>query len=770
LPDRRTAVVPGLLVAAVLAGLWLGFDVSVGELARFVGYECVFIGLPGIAVYRALSRRPGGALRQVAIGWPLGYALEIGAFALTAALDLRALLPVIPLAATGVAAGYLWHARRRVEGEEDTPGEKAPAALPLPPAAVWAVAAVVTVALGYLALGYFTETPLPDEVASVSYYQDNVWDIELVAEAKNHWPMEDPSVAGEPLRYHTYAFIHMAAVSQVTGIEPSTLLFRLVPAWLMLLVGLQVVALGRALGGSVWTGPLAVALVLLVGELDLDPERPAPFADTFFVNFPLSPTFLFGVPLFLAIATLLLVALARREAPGLRGWMVVLILLLACGGAKASILPVVLGALVLWLAWAWLREDALPRAALVGLGVGVSAFAISYALLYTGGGAGGFSFEVFGFTDFTVIAELIEPATRSPLGDALLTGATGLLGAAALVLPTLGILWVIGKRRLRLEAEEAWLLALFLAALGAFFVLADPSLDQAYFLNYGYIAGCVLSARGILIFLERSRATWNRTGAVLGGLVASALLAGALAALIIYVPGADKAGLGHLALGYAIAALAIAALALRASRTALRRKATAGAGVALLLAISLGLLNTPLDNGVPVAEKLDADQPLYQADDPTVNRGLTRDLYDGLRWVRDHTEKDSVIAVNNHSLDAAGQHSVYFYYTAFAERRAFLESWQYTNASQEIGYERVGLGEELPFGHRRKLNAAAFDRASPEALEKMRTEYGVDYLLVDKLHGGASPKLRRLGDPTFENGALAVYRLGPASLLRGASG
>jgi hypothetical protein len=242
-------------------------------------------------------------------------------------------------------------------------------------------------------------------------------------------------------------------------------------------------------------------------------------------------------------------------------------------------------------------------------------------------------------------------------------------------------------------------------------------------------------------------------------LLAGALTAGAVAALVLHAPGSEPAGAGRLAAGYGLAALAIVALAVWASRSAAGRMAGMGAGTALLLTIALGALNAPLDYGVPVASALRAGDPVHPTDDPVNDRGLTAELYTGLRWIRDHTSSDDVIAVNNHSLNSTGLESRYYYYSALTERRVFLESWLYAPESHELGYERVARGEVFPFPERMALNDAAFDRAGPAALRELRTRYGVDYLVVDKLHGTASPRLRRLGPPAFENEAVTVYRL-----------
>jgi hypothetical protein len=743
-------------VAVVGAALLLGFGVTPWELCRYAAYEVFLVGLPGVLVYRALARDPGTILRQVAIGWPLGCVIEIGAFALTATLDLRDLFPAVPLLVAGVAA--LWLHRSKRQGDRRHASE-----IPLPPAAAWSVAAVVALALSYLAVGYFTQTPLPHDTASVSYPPDNVWDIGLVAEAKHHWPMQSPSVSGEPFRYQIFVFVHMAAVSQVTGIEPSTILFRLFPAGLISLVAVGVAALGRRFGPSPWVGPLAVALVLLVGELDLLPEQATPFASPFFDDLALSPTFLFGIPPFLAVTTLVLTFVESEQRPSLGELALLAALMVGCAGAKGSILPVVLGGLVLLLGWNWLRRRDLPRSLLAVLAMAVAVFGLIYVLLYSGGGNAGFGLDVFDFTHFTVFDGLVNPGSRGPVGDFLLTGAIGSLSLVAMLLPTLGIIWVLARPG-SLEPGEAWLLATFAAGLGAFLLLSQPGESQIYFLYYGYIAACVVSARGILSALGRAQAGRERSLRATGGMVAAALAVGGAAAVVLYVRGSATAGLGRLAIGYGLAALAILVLAKVALRLSGRNLRILEA--ALLLTICLGLLNTPIDAGVPAVEDLAAGRPLHPTDQPE-QQGMTDGLRDGLTWLRQHSGPNDVIAVNNHTLDRDGFDSRYFYYSAFAERRVFLESWLYTSDADEIGDARVAAGEELPFPNRQGLNTAVFE-GDREAARRLASDYGVRYLLVDRLHAPAGGLGRLgLGPPVFQNQAVAIYRLEPNALRAG---
>src|SRR4051812_20741668 len=96
---------PALAVGVVAACLELGYGVGLGDFLLYLGYESLFVVLPGFLVYRALSSRPGPALRQLAIGWSLGYALEILAFMATASTGSRPLFAIYPLV-VGIPAAY----------------------------------------------------------------------------------------------------------------------------------------------------------------------------------------------------------------------------------------------------------------------------------------------------------------------------------------------------------------------------------------------------------------------------------------------------------------------------------------------------------------------------------------------------------------------------------------------------------------------------------------------------------------------------------------
>ena len=82
--STASLVGPPLIVVAMLIGLPMAYGASFGDAFLYVGYVVGYAIVPGWLVYRALSHRPGGWLRQLALGWGLGYVLQLLAFMLTA--------------------------------------------------------------------------------------------------------------------------------------------------------------------------------------------------------------------------------------------------------------------------------------------------------------------------------------------------------------------------------------------------------------------------------------------------------------------------------------------------------------------------------------------------------------------------------------------------------------------------------------------------------------------------------------------------------------
>ena len=457
---------------------------SAGDVALFLGFEMVFVLAPGVVLYRALCSDPGGGLRHFAIGWGLGYALSIFAFAATAAVGVRvAFLAYPPLVLLPAATLSLRRHGALLPRAGESPSSTRSLALAL----------VAVVALVYATAGFFGPAPLPERVDSVSYYIDLVWGISLSADALNHFPIADPTVAGEPLRYHTFVFLHMASITQVTGIELTTVALRLWVLPALLLLVLQLAYAGRQFTGRPWAGPVAAALFLLVGDLDLGSDRGYPWMGTLFTAFFLSPTFLLGMVLFVPLIVLLHERLepTEPERGAVGEWILAVLLLAGCAGAKGSIVPVVLGGLLLLGAWRWFTSKRLGVGLTPAVALSVGALAISYVLLYGGGGSGlelkplGSGVETLAGRAFAaeVEAGVIAKVVLYPIAAAV--------ASVTLMLALVGVVFAL-RRLPRLNDTKVWLLALLCTSVGISFMTLFPGAGQFYFLYYGFAAGVFL--------------------------------------------------------------------------------------------------------------------------------------------------------------------------------------------------------------------------------------------------------------------------------------
>ncbi len=493
-------------------------------------YQLGWLIVPGVLVYRALSPRAGSILRQLAIGWALGYVLEILAFAATAAVGVRELLYAYPIL---VAAAAIPVIRRRA-AEEDTTSERG--------RWEWGLAAVLLVAFAYLAVASFSQTPLPSTDHTTVYHPDHPFHVSIAAEAKHHWPLLDSQVFGEPRAYHVFSHIHLAAMSQVTGIDLPAVYFRLYSIPLIVLLALQMVVAARSLGRSPWVGVVAVALLFLVGEIDLDPrERYAdtPFGGLFFAYLHDSPSFLLGLVFFVPAIVLLYELLAAERMRANAGqWALVALLLVGCGGAKVTTLPVLVGGLGLFVLWERIATGRLNRQALAGAGLAAAVMAGFYLVQYRGHSSGT-SLDPLASTDSMLGVDLVESWLEGAPG---LLGSTAVLDAggsvvvllALLAAPLIGIAWWL-RRGNGLEVRHRWLFALFLSGLGGFLLI---DINSAFFLFYGYVAGALLSAEGLTGFFSEASAR-PRPSSLAAFTVAWLLFVGLVIALplVLWDPG-----------------------------------------------------------------------------------------------------------------------------------------------------------------------------------------------------------------------------------------
>lgn len=809
---RIRALTPVLLVATALslwiAALWLAGGVRLDEIARYVPYELGFVFLPGWLVYRALVVSPGGRLREIVFGWSLGYLLEVVGLLVTAAAGLRAAFYVYPLL-VGIPAALV--ARRRALAAKEAPRVRS--APPLGP--VWVGALLCILLLLYAGAVGFTQTPLPRDTASVTYQEDTVFTISLAAEALHHWPLTMPSVAGEPLRYHAFAFMHMAAISQVTGIDLSVVVMRLYEIPLLLLFALQLILAGRRIGRSWSAGLAALFVVMFLGELDASTATGVGrflFRDLFFYWLLASHTFLLGLVFFLP-AVLILCDLLGDGAASRRSrraaWVLFAAFLLGCVGSKSYSLAVVGGALVLFLLWRFLADREVHRPAMFALGVSAAVY-VAANLLVFGWNAAGAVIRPFrnlesmkGVQDLDEYFGYVWGTPSVPPGLGVAFGVFGLLGV-----PILGIALLLKHERRALSQAEMLCLCLFVAVLPTLFISSQPGFGQMFLVFFGVVPGTILAAGGYVLWFQHARPSLRsavlvlaavatavvaldllleaspRVGlqitlfvvavaAVLGGatrlfsrrlVLPVSLFVGILGLLLVATPlvrllssSSDESRF-PIGTAAAVTALVLGIAGLAAGTLyAIRGRSSRGvfAGAAVMGVLLLAALNTPLDWFPHLVGRWTDGKPAYNQE----LSGLTAGLYEGLTWIRENTGTDDVLVVNNYSLQPDERDSKYFYYSAFAERRVVLESWDYTEQTAATG--RFSLpAEQTPFPRRLALSSAVFRDGNERAARVLARDHGARYFVADKLHGPATPSFTRLFPAVFSNEDVDVYDVG----------
>jgi hypothetical protein len=744
------AVSAALLVLLVLLGEWFIWSVSFHDAALYLAYELGFTLLPGVLAYVVLTGRAALGLEQVAIGWALGFALELIAFVVTASTGHRSLFVLYPVVVGVLTIPFLL-SKRRVRRERLQIKRRG---------WIWALALVQIIVLVYFAEQSFSISPPPQSVPEVSYYQDKVLFVSLAAEAVHHWPLQDPQLAGTALHYHYFYFLHEAAVHQVTGISLFQEEFRLCLPVLALLVLLQFAYAGRVFARSPASGVVGGTLFFLISSFDPFPTVPS---DLFPLSY-LSGTFLFGLALFLPAVTEMGVILrGATERNRFAHWIVAFVLLGASAGSKGSIPPVVLGGLVLLGLFALVRDRVLLWK-VVGLGLGAAAiYALSRLTIYRDTGAE-FPIHPLYILGRELPAILIVLAIiavvfawrdrrRSRRAIALVSAIAFLVFAALIPdwlphagvtygfnpfewgivgeeqpfkylhqfipdwAPFLGVFWTIAvvfatlklllalipgllgvwvSRREQSRTLVLWLLALLLSSLVPFyaFVLAGDS--QVYFLAYGYAAGCVLAGAGLV-------ALWKR---YVGPVAIRAVVAGGLVVLLLLIWSVDRP--------------------LESSPKNFWQGLTKG----------------------PLPGCCDAN--------------MTPGLYAGLRWLSHNSSPNDVLAVNDQYQDLAGLDPRNYNYAAFAERRVMLGG-QFKGALVGPFYPPKTAADAYPtttpFPTRVRLNNAIFQRADRAALTEAKRRYGVRYLVASKLHGATPEQLKavgRLGRIVFDNSSVEI--------------
>jgi hypothetical protein len=771
---RWAGCLAALLVGSTLLAVWLISGVPIGDISSFIAFEALYVLLPGCLLYVLLSPAPGGWLRILAIGWPLGYALEIGAFALTAALHARGAFAFLPLLAAVTIGPCVVRKRRRTRsgtaggngvlrgGLRRVHGEGVESLL---------AAGAIAIALVLLDFRFFASYPLPEHASSVFYFLDNVEYISLAAEALHHWPITEPFLAGHPFHYYTGVFMHVAALEQVTGVPLAVAIFRLVPATATLVAMLQFWCLGGTLSRSQWAGPVTVALLIVIENMKLYPSHTKMFGVALFSEFTWSPTYGFGVIFLLGLLILFRSQFLGMSAtgspassspagsmpPGVVGSLVMLgILVLGGSAVKTTAVATFVGGLGLF--WLWrLATAKLDRLLSYCLILSLACFALMYHLLLAGAGGpaeGETEIAPLNFLKYTVFGSTL----------AAHPGLAPLLGVAVVLfiwklLPVAGVVWPLWRRD-AWSSYVSFALVIFVVGFVVFVMLGSPNDNETYFIWYGYIAVIPVASMSSIVLWSELPADVRRAIVRACAVVLAVGLAVAGATQILSAKGAlagARSASWYLWYGGTLALVGgvVVLWSLRLERRLAPRISSRGTRIAACGVLMLGTLGCAqsIVLAVPQTWSTLLDRQAAPRNSPS-HPGMTAALYRGLVWVREHTGRCDVLAVNTHDVRGAGAKggtvdSGYFYYSAFTERRVIMESWIATSRGQH--------GEQ-PYPALYALNSAATLRGDPTAVRALARR-GVTYILIDKSHEGRVRESASVSRLVFANSALDVYRL-----------
>jgi hypothetical protein len=140
---------------------------------------------------------------------------------------------------------------------------------------------------------------------------------------------------------------------------------------------------------------------------------------------------------------------------------------------------------------------------------------------------------------------------------------------------------------------------------------------------------------------------------------------------------------------------------------------------------------------------------------------VAEDAFTVLRWLRDHSHPDELVATNAHCRWGRRYpcQAVRLWVSAFSERRVLVEGWAYT--SRNLERWRPGESLQNQFWDRKRFaaNQAAFDRPSPASIRRLGKRYEVRWLFVDERQVTPAGELEGLAEKRFSAGDYAVYAI-----------
>ena len=756
---------PAVLLALFALVSLIRTGVSAIEIVRFSGYWLFALLLPGWIVARRLRGPARNAVEDLSIAAATGLSLEVLSVAL------------------GIIVGIAdvtrwWWAPVIVLGlSRPTSRERLRARVPdrLAPLTSAALAFVGFLVLLRIDVKGFRQAPLPPTATELN--QDLWWHLALVQEMMRFERPQVPQIVGEPLAYHFFSHLHLAAGTKLSGIDPEVVLLRLSLVPLALAsVGLAF-AFGRVVTSSV-NGGLASAVLGYGVELqsylwvDLPVLGAHPIAFT-------SPSQVLGNISVLACAVALVPLLRQQASRGEIAWAVLMVA--GASGAKSTILPLLIAATSVTLIVTVVRRD--PRwrqliAAVAGMMV------MQVIVLALASAKGGGKVILLGtLRSFEPYRTLVDDTSLRATNDGLLLDSVStpysIAIASLFVLVFYGLhsirlagLVLLFKRSANRDLVVWWVSAAVAAGYVVSMLIDHVGLSQVWFVLAVAPLGVALSVHAFLQLVPRSSGASVRSIALVG-LGAGAVLKLSVDYTLRARRATGAAGALENVLIPMVVVAAVGVVVLIVGRftpvpTRLRVRLPA-----LALAATIGVaIPNQLESYARYGSQWIGSIP--EAVSEPANDYVTTGELEAMLWLRDNSAASDVIVTNVQCrpirrqfapCDARG-----FWVVGLSGRRAVLEGYAYTAAAQQLqGVDgRVWSLQPSLYPERDALSEAVF-RSDESALRQLETDFGVRWIVL--VHRGSEeadfspvPGLE-FDDSTarvrFENGEVSILEVVP---------
>jgi hypothetical protein len=760
--------IPGLLVLAVTVLVLSYYGVSTGEIVKFGGYSLLANTLPGLLLWRAVRGGAGFLPFDAAFGTVAGFVVELPLYMLLRQFDIPYAVGVWPVVTFAVFLAVP-RLRRFWRGS----GQR------LPLGVSWTAAIGFLWVIALIALSSFRYNNL-FEPRFATMSMDFPFQFALVGEFKHHVPLNTPWVTGTPLQYHWYVYAHGAAASWLTGIEPQTLILRLLPLPMVAAFLLIVVAAVHRITGRWWPGN--VAILLMLAGVSINPfswsNQPI-FNGVITDNLWVSPTQTYAALFFIAVVYQLAGifqadrAALRRPQP----WIILAVLLGAVAGAKATFIPMVLCGLLLAVV---LRAVFARRVGpeLPALGITLVWFAFAQFVLYGSGSQGA---EVYPLQTikWTPVGQAVmgrqNPADHwTPI---LVLTAIGIIAMAFGWAGMAGLL----RREWRMQPIVHVMLGFAVSGVGGLWIIAHPGLSQTYFARSATPYLAILSAVGLAALIPAGARVprWFVRLGVAGVVVA---VVGMVTIRHTIGGGAPHRqfrsfSLRHVVASYGSVVLLVALIALIVALVAWRVRLPGRYAVAI---VSLVVLSTAVTSGFTgggknIWQAVTSGKSQRYSAGPDPRYAMPRGAIEAGRWLRDHSDPLDVVATNSHCrADIGGCDSRDFWLAAYSERQVVLEGWSYTEQALGTGELWGGTLARSTFWDQPLLaaNDAVFYSPTAANVASFTQAHDVKWLIAVKKTQSATeivknkpvvanPELGKFATERFRAGDVIVYQVHP---------